>query len=226
MSVLRKTESFAEGIESIPQSPHYGGAEEDDEGSEDGDAYDIREEIRAAKTVLNEDITDPIVPDEYLTVEKLVADQKKTAVRGIVESGEGLKNAMLRAYRNYRKESRSNTRNEKKGPKVIDAMALLPPGYKPPSKKPKEPTKPKPPTWGQRPSKPAGRPNHAITDNVSSHQLNEESTLLGPILVDMTPVHVDDMTNKDEIQRKYQETQDQMNALWSKVRSSAQKIYL
>ena len=128
MSVLRKTESFAEGIESIPQSPHYGGAEEDDEGSEDGDAYDIKEEIRAARTVLNEDITDPIVPDEYLTVEKLVADQKKTAVRGIVESGEGLKNAMLRAYRNYRKESRSNTRNEKKGPKVIDAMALLPPG--------------------------------------------------------------------------------------------------
>ena len=97
-----------------------------DEDSDDEEAYDVLEEVNCIRNVNEADAIKPIVPEEYKTVDKLVEDQKKTAIRGIVESGEGLKNAMLKAYRNYRTESVTRQREEKKGPVVIDAMALLP----------------------------------------------------------------------------------------------------
>ena len=216
MSTLHDKESAADDAELGSRSPH---STADDEESEDQDAYNVEEEVRAAKILHEEDEISPIVPAEYLTVDKLVEDQKKTAIRGIVESGEGLKRAMLRAYRNYGIEFRSGAHNEKKGPKVVDAMALLPPGYKPPKKKSKQPTKPQPPTWGRRPSKPSLRGNNThmtIEDSQSGGKSSEDSAAsphMGPVLVDLVPVHIDDMTNKsDEIQRKYKETQDQMSA--------------
>lgn len=216
MSTLRETESADEYEQLDPGSRRSVGTAEE-EGSEDGDAYDVGEEVRAAKNLHDEDEITPIVPGDFLTLDKLVEDQKKTAIRGILESGEGLKKAMLRAYRNYRKESRSSTRSEKKGPQVVDAMALLPPGYKPPKKKAKELTKPQPPTWGRRPSNPSRRNSRTTSENTQSNEKSAEPAAgpshMGPALVDMAPVQIDDLTGKsEEIQRKYRETQDQMSA--------------
>lgn len=218
MSTLHETDLVADEVEMGSRSPQsHSLAEEED--SEDGDAYDVEEEVRAAKTLHEEDEIAPIVPSEYLTLDKLVEDQKKTAIRGIVESGEGLKRAMLRAYRNYKKEVRIGAGSEKKGPQVVDAMALLPPGYKPPKKKVKQPTKPQPPTWGRRPSNPSLRKSNSRTtvENTKLCERTSEKSAasphMGPALVDMAPVHIDDMTNKsEEIERKYKETQDQMSA--------------
>ena len=60
------------------RSPH---STADDEESEDQDAYNVEEEVRAAKILHEEDEISPIVPAEYLTVDKLVEDQEDSHSR-------------------------------------------------------------------------------------------------------------------------------------------------
>jgi hypothetical protein len=196
-----------------------------DEDSDDEAAYDVLEEVNGIRTVNEADAIKPIVPEEYKTVDKLVEDQKKTAIRGIVESGDGLKNAMLKAYRNYRTESVTRQREEKKGPVVVDAMALLPKGYRPPRRKASVPTKPQPPTWGQRPSNPSSR-RHSRTSNVPGTATSSTDQLMvpkAPPLPSKAPLHLETAAAaavavaaaepedpEVVLERKYRESQEQM----------------
>ena len=179
---------------------------------EDEEFYNLKDEAMALKAQHegNGHTIASINPKDYATVDKVIETKKQCAIK---ELGD-LKKGMLNAYTNYRGENNSRTRMEKRGPAVVDGMALLPPGYKPSRKQEKNrKKKPKPPTWGSRNSSaPASARKHVQTAAVSQLVINTDEQLhAGPGLVDMSAVDIEDMTAKqDEIERKYRESQLQM----------------
>ncbi len=174
---------------------------------EDEEFYNVKDEAINLKTQHEGDghVIESINPRDYATVDKVLEAQKKRAIK---ELGD-LKKGMLNAYTNYRVEQNSRTRMESKGAAVIDGMALLPPGYKPPRKRKSEKKKPKPPTWGSRST---SAPTSARQHFQLSAVVNTDQQLrAGPALVDMSAVNIEDMTAKqDEIEQKYRESQLQM----------------
>ena len=196
-----------------------GSGTQPEENSNDDEFYNVKDEAMTLKKKHEGDgyAIARINPRDYATVDKVLDTQKKHAIK---ELGD-LKKGMLKAYDNYRVEQKSRARMEKKGPDVIDYMALLPPGYKPPRKKEderKKKKKPKPPTWGSRSnstSAPTGGRQHTPAASSTTAPpvalLNTDQQLVGPALVDMSAVDIEDMTAKqDEIERKYRESQAQM----------------
>ena len=104
-------------------------------------------------------------------------------------------------------EQKSRARMEKKGPDVIDYMALLPPGYKPPRKKEDErKKKKKPAAYGARAAahlRPTGASTHPcrVINYCPRGPPNTDQQLVGPALVDMSAVDIENMTAKqDEIE--------------------------
>ena len=87
--------------------------------------YNVKDEAMTLKTQhegQDGHVIAKINPRDYVTVDKVLETQKKHAIK---ELGD-LKKGMLKAYKNYRAEHKSRARVEKKGPAVIDGMALLP----------------------------------------------------------------------------------------------------